>query len=68
METGGKAEGALKPPSDEDVARMLDAEAKAALDKLKAASGAEFDKAYVTAQLDGHWKLLTIQEDYLKIG
>lgn len=31
-------------------------------------SGTEFDKMYVTAQLDGHRKLLTIQEDYLKVG
>ncbi|MCO5733375.1 DUF4142 domain-containing protein [Rhizobium sp. SSA_523] len=68
MEAAGKAEGALKPPSDQEVEAMLDAEGKAALDKLKAASGAEFDKAYVTAQLDGHRKLLTIQEDYLKVG
>jgi putative membrane protein len=68
VETGAKAEGALKPPSDEEVAKVLDAEAKASLDKLKAASGAEFDKAYLAAQLDGHSKLLTIQEDYLKVG
>lgn len=68
MEMDGKAEGALKPPSDSEVEAMLDAEGKAALDKLRAASGAAFDKAYVTAQLDGHKKLLSIQEDYLKVG
>jgi predicted outer membrane protein len=68
METDGKAEGALKPPSEAEVEAMLDSEGKAGLDKLKGASGKEFDKAYVTAQLDGHKKLLTIQEDYLKIG
>jgi predicted outer membrane protein len=68
MEMGGKAEGALKPPSDDEVQKMLDADAKASLNKLKAAGGAEFDKAYVVAQLDGHEKLLTIQEDYLKVG
>jgi putative membrane protein len=68
MEMGGKAEGALKPPSDQEVQAMLDAEGKASLDKLKAASGPAFDKDYVTAQLDGHRKLLAIQEDYLKVG
>jgi putative membrane protein len=68
METDGKAEGALKPPSQEEVEKMLDAEGKSSFDKLKGASGAEFDKAYVMAQLEGHKKLLTIQEDYLKVG
>ncbi|OWV79184.1 hypothetical protein ATY75_28910 [Rhizobium sp. N122] len=68
MEMGGKAEGALKPPSDDEVAKILDSDGKASLDSLKAASGAEFDKAFVTAQLEGHKKLLAIQEGYLKIG
>ena len=68
MEMDGKAEGALKPPSDSEVQAMLDAEGKTALEKLKSASGAAFDKAYVAAQLDGHKKLLAIQEDYLKVG
>ena len=68
MEMDGKAEGALKPPSDSEVEAMLDAESKAALEKLRAASGAAFDKAYVKAQLVGHKKLLSIQEDYLKVG
>lgn len=68
MEGAGKAEGALKPPSIEDVEAMLDAEGKASLEKLKSLSGADFDKAYVTAQLDGHKKLLVIQENYLKAG
>jgi putative membrane protein len=68
MEMGGKVEGALKPPSSQEVEAMLDAEGKTSLDKLKTASGAAFDKDYVTAQLDGHKKLLAIQEDYLKVG
>jgi predicted outer membrane protein len=68
MESGGKAQGALKPPSEADVEATLDAEGKSSLDKLKSLKGAEFDKTYVSAQLDGHRKLLTIQEDYLKVG
>ena len=68
METDDKAVGALKPPSDAEVEAMLDAEGKSTLEKLRAASGADFDKAYVAAQLDGHKKLLGIQEEYLKVG
>ncbi len=62
------AEGALKKPTDAEVQAMIDAAGKTELEKLQGLSGAEFDKAYVTAQLDGHRKLLTIQEDYLKVG
>ncbi|WP_375461204.1 DUF4142 domain-containing protein [uncultured Enterovirga sp.] len=36
--------------------------------KLNAMSGAEFDKAYVAAQIEGHQILLAIQEDYMKSG
>ncbi|WP_075293322.1 DUF4142 domain-containing protein [Pararhizobium arenae] len=68
MERGGKAEGALRPPSDDEVQTLLDADGKAALEKLNSASGAAFDKAYIAAQVDGHKKLLTIQEEYLKVG
>jgi putative membrane protein len=68
MESGGKAEGALKPPSDAEVNEMLDADGRAMLEKLKSATGADFDGAYLVAQLDGHKKLLAIQEEYLKVG
>jgi putative membrane protein len=68
MEMDGKAEGALKPPTDAEVEAMLDADGKSSLEKLKSASGKDFDKSYVAAQLDGHKMLLTIQEDYLKVG
>lgn len=69
MESGSdKAEGALHPPSEAEAEAALDAEGKKKLDELKALQGAAFDKAYVTAQLDGHKKLLAIQEEYLKVG
>jgi len=68
MESTGKAEGALKPPSADEVEAMLDPEGKTSLEKLRGLSGAEFDKAYVAAQLDDHKKLAAIQEDYLKVG
>lgn len=63
-----KAEGALKVQTDAEVESMLDPAAKEALATLKRLNGAGFDKAYVAAQLDGHKKLLTVQEDYLKVG
>lgn len=69
MESGSmKAEGALHPPTEAEAEAMLDEEGKKKLADLKGMSGAGFDKAYVTAQLDGHKKLLGIQEDYLKVG
>ena len=68
METDGKAEGALKPPTNAEVEAILDADGKSSLEKLKPTSGKDFDKSYVAAQLDGHKMLLTIQEDYLKVG
>ncbi|KAA0687402.1 DUF4142 domain-containing protein [Neorhizobium sp. P12A] len=68
MEIGDKAEGALKPPSEAEVEAMVDTEGKASLDQLTSVSGKDFDKVFVMAQLDGHKKLLTIHEDYLKVG
>jgi putative membrane protein len=39
-----------------------------ALATLNGLKGTGFDKANVAAQLDGHKKLLAIQEDSLKVG
>jgi putative membrane protein len=41
---------------------------QAAMQKLQSASGAAFDRAYLAAQLDGHRRLLTVQETYLSQG
>ena len=62
------AQGALMPPTESETEAALDAAGKAELTKLTGETGAAFDKAYVSAQLDGHKKLLQIQEDYLKVG
>lgn len=43
-----------------------DEKAKEILAKLQSASGAEFDKAYITAQLENHEFLRDHAEDYLK--
>lgn len=47
------------PPSTAD---------RATLQRLQSANGAGFDRDYLTAQLDGHRRLLTIQETYLSTG
>lgn len=43
---------------------QLDEKHAAVLKELQGASGAEFDKAYVKAQIEGHSELLTIQDAY----
>jgi putative membrane protein len=45
-----------------------DAEERAATARLTAANGSAFDAAYVAAQIDGHQKLLAVQERYLSAG
>lgn len=36
--------------------------------QLQAARGADFDRMYIRGQIDGHEKLLTIQENYIRSG
>jgi predicted outer membrane protein len=51
----------LSPPSPPaDVAE--------AIDKLKKLNGAAFDREFISAQIQGHEMLRSIQQDYLKIG
>ena len=47
-------------------ALALDEKRAAALKALQGASGADFDKAYVAAQIDGHSELLGIQDAFLQ--
>ncbi len=63
-----EAQGALMPPTDEEAMSMAGPDAQAMLEEMEAISGAEFDKAYVAANLEGHQKLLAIQKDYLTAG
>ena len=47
----------------------IDAEAKAAIDRVHAQqAGPAFDKVFLTEQMEGHRKLLAIQEAYLEKG
>jgi predicted outer membrane protein len=54
-------DSSLTPPAP-------DAATAQTIDKLRGLSGAAFDKAFVAGQIEGHQKLLAIQEDYLKAG
>jgi putative membrane protein len=43
----------------------MDAKGREVVQKLQQASGAEFDRAYLLGQLEGHRNLLQVQERYL---
>lgn len=68
MSTNAQPTGTVKAPTDDEAAAHLDAAGKAAIEKLKSVKGAAFDRAYVQAQIEGHQKLLGIQESYLANG
>jgi putative membrane protein len=63
-----KASGKINPPSEPEVRQQVSKEDQATLEKMEAMNGDAFEKAYVRAQIDGHEKLLRIQEDYLSSG
>lgn len=64
-----KPRGTLTPPTDAEVESHLDADGKAAVARFRAMKdGPEFEKAYVEAEIDGHRRLLGIQETYLRIA
>ena len=55
------------PPSDADLMQNLDDAGKASVEKLRALkAGSEFDRDYIRYEIEGHRKLLDIQEVYLK--
>jgi predicted outer membrane protein len=63
-----KAKGMLAVPSDAALDELLDADGTATLTKFQGLTGADFTTQYVAAQIEGHTKLLAIQEDYLRDG
>ncbi len=64
-----KPSGSVKAPTDAELTGKLDAKGRSTLEKMHAMKGgAEFDRDYVKAQLEGHKELLAIQEDYLKVA
>jgi putative membrane protein len=68
MKSPSDASGKVVAPSDEEAMSHVDADGKDTLNKLKGLSGAQFDDAFVKAQVDTHKKLLSIQESYLDSG
>lgn len=66
---GAKLSGAIVPPTDAEAEANLDADGKAAVAKFRdMAEGPEFEKAYVQAEIEGHKKLLGIQDTYLQVA
>jgi putative membrane protein len=69
LESPGVVSGMVKPPAEADVEQHLDQAGREMLQKMRAQqAGATFDRDYLDAQIDGHKKLLRIQEDYLRSG
>jgi putative membrane protein len=67
LETNVAPTGSIKAPTDAEVMQNLDAEGKAAVEKLRnLRAGAEFDREYIRYEVEGHRKLLDTQEAYLK--
>ncbi|RYC33959.1 DUF4142 domain-containing protein [Lichenibacterium minor] len=66
---GAKPTGATVAPTDAEVEANLDAEGRAAVARFRdMAAGPEFEKAYIQAEVDGHRKLLGIQDAYLQVA
>jgi putative membrane protein len=62
------ASGQVVPPTDEQAMAHLDPGMDAKIQQLKGLSGGSFDKAYLQAEVEGHQRLLSIQEAYLSAG
>ena len=69
IQTNAAPSGATPSPSEADLMQnRLDLDAgKASVEKLRALkAGSEFDRDYIRYEIEGHRKLLDIQEVYLK--
>jgi putative membrane protein len=65
--TAATGTSATNQASQANMAMQMDAKARDMMQKLQSQqSGAEFDRAYLQAQLQGHQELLQVQEQYLK--
>lgn len=63
---GAPPTGTVTAPTDAELMGNLDAAGKASVEKMRAMkAGPDFDKAYIKAEIDGHRKLLEIQEVFL---
>jgi putative membrane protein len=67
IQTNAAPTGSVQAPSDADLMQNLDDAGKASAEKLRALrAGSEFDRDYIRYEVEGHRKLLDIQEVYLK--
>ena len=67
IQNGEAPNGSIPSPSDAEVMQNLDDAGKSAVEKLRAMrAGWEFDREYLRAEVDGHNKLLQIQQAYLQ--
>jgi putative membrane protein len=67
IQTNAAPSGSIPSPSDADLMQNLDDAGKASVEKLRALkAGFEFDRDYIRYEIEGHRKLLDIQEVYLK--
>src|SRR5208337_5415305 len=67
VQTNAAPNGSIPTPSDAEVMQNLDEAGKAAVQKLRdTRAGTAFDREYIRQQIEGHQKLLAIQETFLK--
>ena len=68
IQTNGAPTGSIQAPTDAELMQNLDNVSKAAVEKLRGLrAGSEFDHDYIQYEVEGHRKLLDIQEVYLKV-
>jgi putative membrane protein len=63
-----QANGEVVPPTDQQAMAHLDSTGRALYEKLQGLSGRAFEMAYLDAEVEGHQKLLSIQNVYLSDG
>ena len=67
IQTNAAPKGMIQAPTEAELMQNLDNAGKASVEKLRAQpAGAQFDRDYIRYQVEGHRKLLEIQEVYLK--
>ena len=67
FEANAPAKGTVQPPTDSELMRNLDEAGKASVEKMRTEqSGAQYDRDYIRYEIEGHRKLLDIQDVYLK--
>jgi putative membrane protein len=67
IKTHAAPNGSIPALSDAEVMQNVDEAGKAAIQKLRdTRAGTAFDREYIRQEIEGHQKLLAIQETYLK--